>query len=138
MLISIAKAVHFLHTGMIPGFLKNRLKTNNILINEHWMAKLSDYGLSIISEETDACGVWFLFLFYYFLVFPSIDALAIPCLSSSMILTCLLVCRQMERALIHGEDSCRSCGLVVDKFFVDTSLRFIVSMTLSTCVISGK
>ncbi|XP_057727383.1 probable inactive leucine-rich repeat receptor-like protein kinase At3g03770 isoform X1 [Arachis stenosperma] len=56
-LISIAKAIHFLHTGMIPGFFKNRLKTNNILINEHWMAKLSDYGLSIISEETDACGV---------------------------------------------------------------------------------
>ncbi|XP_027338526.1 probable inactive leucine-rich repeat receptor-like protein kinase At3g03770 [Abrus precatorius] len=56
-LISIAKAVHFLHTGMIPGFFKNRLKTNNILLNENWMAKLSDYGLSIISEETDACGV---------------------------------------------------------------------------------
>jgi hypothetical protein len=59
-LISVAKAVHFLHTGMIPGFFKNRLKTNNILLNENWMAKLSDYGLSIISEETDASGVCFL------------------------------------------------------------------------------
>lgn len=56
-LISIAKAVHFLHTGIIPGFFHNRLKTNNILLNEHGMAKLSDYGLSIISEETDKCGV---------------------------------------------------------------------------------
>ncbi|KAL3025394.1 hypothetical protein AAZX31_04G177100, partial [Glycine max] len=56
-LINIAKAVHFLHTGMIPGFFKNRLKTNNILLNENWMAKLSDYGLSVISEETDASGV---------------------------------------------------------------------------------
>ncbi|MED6159726.1 hypothetical protein PIB30_044899 [Stylosanthes scabra] len=56
-LISVAKAIHFLHTGMIPGFFKNRLKTNNILINEHWMPKLSDYGLSIISEETDPSGV---------------------------------------------------------------------------------
>ncbi|CAJ2644437.1 unnamed protein product [Trifolium pratense] len=56
-LISVAKAVHFLHTGMIPGFFKNRLKTNNILLNENWMPKLSDYGLSIISEETDASGV---------------------------------------------------------------------------------
>ncbi|KAL4634383.1 hypothetical protein ACB092_04G195700 [Castanea dentata] len=55
-LISIAKAVHFLHTGIIPGFFHNRLKTNNILLNEHGMAKLSDYGLSIISEETDKCG----------------------------------------------------------------------------------
>ncbi|KAK7411034.1 hypothetical protein VNO78_02377 [Psophocarpus tetragonolobus] len=56
-LLNIAKAVHFLHTGMIPGFVKNRLKTNNILLHDNWMAKLSDYGLSIISEETDACGV---------------------------------------------------------------------------------
>ncbi|XP_020214014.1 probable inactive leucine-rich repeat receptor-like protein kinase At3g03770 isoform X1 [Cajanus cajan] len=56
-LINIAKAVHFLHSGMIPGFFKNRLKSNNILLNENWMAKLSDYGLSIISEEADACEV---------------------------------------------------------------------------------
>ncbi|CAK8566243.1 unnamed protein product [Lathyrus sativus] len=56
-LISVAKAVHFLHTGMIPGFFKNRLKINNILLNENCMAKLSDYGLSIISEETDESGV---------------------------------------------------------------------------------
>ncbi|XP_004500660.1 probable inactive leucine-rich repeat receptor-like protein kinase At3g03770 isoform X2 [Cicer arietinum] len=56
-LISVAKAVHFLHTGMIPGFFKNRLKINNVLLNENWMAKLSDYGLSIISEETDESGV---------------------------------------------------------------------------------
>lgn len=59
-LISVAKAIHFLHTGMIPGFFRNRLKTNNILFNENWMAKLSDYGLSIVSEETDASGVCFL------------------------------------------------------------------------------
>ncbi|GMY15084.1 probable inactive leucine-rich repeat receptor-like protein kinase At3g03770 isoform X2 [Fagus crenata] len=55
-LISVAKAVHFLHTGIIPGFFHNRLKTNNILLNEHGLAKLSDYGLSIISEGTDKCG----------------------------------------------------------------------------------
>jgi hypothetical protein len=64
-LISVAKAVHFLHTGMIPGFFKNRLKTNNILLNENWMAKLSDYGLSIISEETDASGVCFLSTLFF-------------------------------------------------------------------------
>ncbi|XP_022954887.1 probable inactive leucine-rich repeat receptor-like protein kinase At3g03770 [Cucurbita moschata] len=50
-LISVAKAVHFLHTGVIPGFFDNRLKINNILIAEYNVAKLSDYGLSIISEE---------------------------------------------------------------------------------------
>ncbi|KAG9156654.1 hypothetical protein Leryth_006639 [Lithospermum erythrorhizon] len=52
-LTSIAKAVHFLHTGVIPGFFSNRLKANNILLNEHRIAKLSDYGLSIIQEEID-------------------------------------------------------------------------------------
>ncbi|KGN64398.1 probable inactive leucine-rich repeat receptor-like protein kinase At3g03770 [Cucumis sativus] len=50
-LISVAKAVHFLHTGVIPGFFDNQLKINNILIDEHNVAKLSDYGLSIVSEE---------------------------------------------------------------------------------------
>lgn len=50
-LIGIAKAVHFLHTGIIPGSLYNRLKTSSILLDEHLMAKLSDYGLSIITEE---------------------------------------------------------------------------------------
>lgn len=49
----MAKAVHFLHTGISPGFFCNRLKMNNILLNEHGMAKLSDYGLSILAEETD-------------------------------------------------------------------------------------
>jgi hypothetical protein len=52
---------------MIPGFFKNRLKTNNILLNENWMAKLSDYGLSIISEETDESGVCFLSSLFSFL-----------------------------------------------------------------------
>ncbi|KAJ4838480.1 hypothetical protein Tsubulata_021075 [Turnera subulata] len=51
-LIGVAKAVHFLQTGVIPGFFNNRLKTNNVLINAHGTAKLSDYGLSIIYEAT--------------------------------------------------------------------------------------
>ncbi|XWS47826.1 hypothetical protein CRYUN_Cryun13aG0018400 [Craigia yunnanensis] len=55
-LIGVCKAVHFLHTGVIPGFFHNRLKTNNILLNDHRMAKLGDYGLSIISEETGNYG----------------------------------------------------------------------------------
>lgn len=49
--IDIAKAVHFLHTGMLPGFFNNQLKTKNILLDENRIAKLSDYGLSIITKE---------------------------------------------------------------------------------------
>ncbi|KAL2515103.1 Leucine-rich repeat protein kinase family protein [Forsythia ovata] len=52
-LIGVAKAVHFLHTGIIPGFFNNRLKVNNILLNEHRMGKLSDYGLSIVVQDID-------------------------------------------------------------------------------------
>ena len=45
--------MHLLHAGVIPGFYKSRLKTNNILLDNHRIAKLSDYGLSIITEEID-------------------------------------------------------------------------------------
>ncbi|KAL5750736.1 hypothetical protein ACOSP7_025339 [Xanthoceras sorbifolium] len=55
-LIGVGKAVQFLHTGVIPGFFNNRLKTNNILLDEHRTAKLGDYGLSIISEEISRNG----------------------------------------------------------------------------------
>lgn len=52
-LLGVAKAVHFLHTGVIPGFFNNKLKTHNILLNQHQLAKLSDYGLAIISEDNN-------------------------------------------------------------------------------------
>lgn len=52
-LTDIAKAVQFLHTGIIPGFFNNRLRTNNILIDEYRRAKLSDYGLSIIYDDEE-------------------------------------------------------------------------------------
>ncbi|CAK7328281.1 unnamed protein product [Dovyalis caffra] len=52
-LIGVAKAVHFLHTGVIPGTFNNRLKTNNILLDEHRIAKLTDYGMSIFTDEIE-------------------------------------------------------------------------------------
>ncbi|XP_031282219.1 probable inactive leucine-rich repeat receptor-like protein kinase At3g03770 [Pistacia vera] len=52
-LIGVAKAVHFLHTGVIPGSFNNQLRTNNILLDEHRIAKLSDYGMTIIMEENE-------------------------------------------------------------------------------------
>ncbi|MED6132263.1 hypothetical protein PIB30_017530 [Stylosanthes scabra] len=52
-LIGVAKAVHFLHTGVIPGCFENQLKTRNILLDEHLIPKLSDYGIAIIREEMD-------------------------------------------------------------------------------------
>lgn len=55
-LIGVAKAVHFLHTGVIPSSFSNRLKTSNILLDEHNMAKLSDFGMSILMEESEKVG----------------------------------------------------------------------------------
>ncbi|KAL5186951.1 putative inactive leucine-rich repeat receptor-like protein kinase [Glycine soja] len=52
-LIGVAKAVHFLHTGVIPGCFSNQLKTKNVLLDEHRIPKLSDYGMSIITEEIE-------------------------------------------------------------------------------------
>ncbi|XP_015946556.1 probable inactive leucine-rich repeat receptor-like protein kinase At3g03770 [Arachis duranensis] len=52
-LIGVAKAVHFLHTGVIPGCFENQLKTKNVLLDEHHIPKLSDYGIAIIREEID-------------------------------------------------------------------------------------
>ncbi|MED6137894.1 hypothetical protein PIB30_069332 [Stylosanthes scabra] len=52
-LIGVAKAVHFLHTGVIPGCFENQLKTRNIFLDEHRIPKLSDYGIAIIREEID-------------------------------------------------------------------------------------
>ncbi|KDP46311.1 hypothetical protein JCGZ_10151 [Jatropha curcas] len=56
-LISVAKAVHFLHTGVIPGTFNNQLKTINILLDEHRIAKLSDYGMAIITDEFEKSEV---------------------------------------------------------------------------------
>ncbi|PHT89724.1 hypothetical protein T459_04837 [Capsicum annuum] len=64
-LIDVAKAVHFLHTGVIPPSFGNSLKTDSILLDEHQIAKLSDYGMSILMEESekveakgDGCNSW--------------------------------------------------------------------------------
>lgn len=50
-LIGIAKAVHFLHNGIIPGFFSNQLKAKNILLNDNGIGKISDYGLSVVADQ---------------------------------------------------------------------------------------
>ncbi|WCJ27490.1 Leucine-rich repeat protein kinase family protein [Euphorbia peplus] len=56
-LIGAAKAVHFLHTGVFPGTFNNRLKTNNILLDEHKISKLSDYGIAVITQDIEKLEV---------------------------------------------------------------------------------
>jgi serine/threonine protein kinase len=63
-LIGVAKAVHFLHTGIIPACFRNQLKTNNVLLHEHRFPKLSDYGMSLIAEEIENIEVLLLSIIF--------------------------------------------------------------------------
>lgn len=75
----MAKAVHFLHTGVIPGVYNNQLKTNNILLDEHRIAKLSDYGMSIIIEENEKLEVYMFPSYLYLNLLLAKDMIMVMC-----------------------------------------------------------
>ncbi|XP_071688475.1 putative receptor-like protein kinase At5g39000 [Rutidosis leptorrhynchoides] len=64
--LDVATALDFLHGGVTTQstVIHRDIKTENVLLNDEWKAKLADYGLSLISvinKETDyiidhACG----------------------------------------------------------------------------------
>jgi serine/threonine protein kinase len=58
MLLDTAKGVSYLH-GSEPQIIHRDLKSHNVLINEHWVAKVCDFGLSRLAVESHtmtACG----------------------------------------------------------------------------------
>ncbi|XP_074573396.1 serine/threonine-protein kinase-like protein CCR4 [Curcuma longa] len=51
--LDAARGIEYLHAYAVPPIIHRDIKSSNILLDEEWMAKVADFGLSLTSPEDE-------------------------------------------------------------------------------------